>query len=136
MESLGNCSQSTHTRSLGNINRSKRCLPTHPDLSRSSKVASFPYQRSGICLPLPSFWPFYCPKSFYSGSESCRSIPPSTRSPRSIFIWTTGFITSQSLVMAHRHTDLVLRTLARLGFIVNLKKSHLQPTQSPIFLGA
>ena len=45
-------------------------------------------------------------------------------------------ITSQSLVMAHRHTDLVLRTLARLGFIVNLKKSHLQPTQSPIFLGA
>ena len=77
----GNCSQSTHTRSLGNINRSKRCLPTHPDQSRSSKVASFPYQRSGICLPLPSFWPFYCPKSFYSGSESCKSIPPSTRSP-------------------------------------------------------
>ena len=32
-------------------------------------------------------------------------------------------ITSQSLVMAHRHTELVLRTLARLGFIVNLKKS-------------
>ena len=45
-------------------------------------------------------------------------------------------ITSQSLVMAHRHTELVLRTLARLGFIVNLKKSHLQPTQSPIFLEA
>ena len=42
-------------------------------------------------------------------------------------------ITSQSLVMAHRHTDLVLRTLARLGFIVNLKKSHLQDPSSSIY---
>ena len=77
----GSCPQSSHTGTLGNINRSKGCIPTYSDPSRSPKVASLPYQRSGVCLPLLTFWPFYGPKSFYSSSKSCRSIPPSTRSP-------------------------------------------------------
>ena len=34
------------------------------------------------------------------------------------------------------HIQLVIQTVSRLGFIVNFKKSHLEPTQMPIFLGA
>ena len=63
----GNCSQSTHTRSLGNINRSKRCLPTHPDQSRSSKVASFPYSKIRHMPSVAFLLAFLLPQEFLLG---------------------------------------------------------------------
>jgi hypothetical protein len=45
-------------------------------------------------------------------------------------------IVSGSEEEARRHTDLVVETVERLGFIINRQKSHLTPTQQPVFLGA
>lgn len=45
-------------------------------------------------------------------------------------------IVSGSEKEARRHTDLVVETVERLGFIINRQKSHLSPTQQPVFLGA
>jgi len=45
-------------------------------------------------------------------------------------------ISAPSFHLAVQHTHFVLQTARTLGFIVNLDKSHLHPTQQPLFLGA
>jgi len=45
-------------------------------------------------------------------------------------------ITAHTYQLAVQHTNLVIQTTERLGFIVNRAKSHLEPTQFPVYLGA
>jgi hypothetical protein len=45
-------------------------------------------------------------------------------------------ILAPSQEQAIKDTSHVIKTIERLGFIINKKKSHLEPSRTPIFLGA
>lgn len=52
-----------------------------------------------------------------------------------IFYLDDSFIIARSRQVALQHQDFVLSLLAHLGFLVNLEKSNLAPSQHFIFLG-
>ena len=54
-----------------------------------------------------------------------------------IFVYLDDWlIVANSASMLRRHLKVTLDLVAKLGFLVNYEKSHLEPTQSPEFLGA
>ena len=73
--------EGSHSGSMGHFNRPEGCLPPYSDHQRSSQMASFPHQRSGLCLPISSFRPINGPTSFYSSGEVSRRLSASTGSP-------------------------------------------------------
>ncbi len=129
-----NGSESSHLRLLGNLDRPEGCLSSCANPPRPSEMAKIFYQGPGLCFQVPSFWPIYSPRVF---TRVVRAVGAFLRRQgvqihRYLDDW---LITSRTLDMAHRHTKFVLETVSRLGFIVNAKKSQIQPPQTPLFLG-
>lgn len=55
---------------------------------------------------------------------------------RIFFYLDDWLILAKSEALLRYHTDLVINLIESLGFLVNREKSHLTPTQRPVFLGA
>lgn len=63
------------TRILGNIDRSKRCLPSHPHPSVPSQISGVPVQGDRLLLSGDAVRPLNCPQSFYTSNKSDSGFP-------------------------------------------------------------
>lgn len=70
------------SRSLGNVDRLKRYLPSHPHPPVTSKVLGFPLQKHRLLLLCPPVRTIHRPKSVYTGHKGRPGFPPKTRHSR------------------------------------------------------
>ena len=122
--------QSTHKGSRGHVNRPKGPylhIPIHRDHQRWLR---FQIQGQAYAFRSDPFRHSTSPRVFTRVVKNVGAFL--RRHGVQIHLYPDDWlITSQSLEQASLHTDLVLQTVSRLGFIVNSKKSNLQTTLCP-----
>ena len=115
---------------LGNINRSERGIPTHASPYITQEVPSFLHSGERLSIHVPIFWSKPSTKKFH---KNCNG--NSGTSQRLSVYLDDWFLVNQIREMLIRDKIRTLNLLAELGFLVNLEKSTLCPSQNITYIG-
>ena len=125
---------SLRAQRLYDHNRSVRRLYDSSYRGRVKKLPVFPISRSDVSILCPSIWSQRCSKSIYKNSET------PVGSLRSLGFKLVVYL--DDIILAASTRDLciyqgqiLIKTLENLGFVINLEKSNLVPSQVVLFLG-
>ena len=128
------CKKIEGEQRLGCLHRSDRCIPSHSDTSSSQKVCSLRLRRSNISVHGLTFR--NVPKSVDFHQADGRYSSASTTMQYLSFPYLDDWLIKD--LIRNRlisQTKYCLQVLQVLGFIPNLKKSELIPSQNFTFIG-
>ena len=123
---------SLRAQRLYDDNRSVRRLYDSSYRGRLKKLFVFPISRSNVSILCPSIWSQRCSKSIYKNSET------SSRTLRSLGFKLVVYLDDIILAASTRelciYQGLILKKSSEnLGFVINLEKSNLVPSQVVLF---
>ncbi|VDI60040.1 Hypothetical predicted protein [Mytilus galloprovincialis] len=128
-------SQSGETRRLGNQSGLKGRIFTRPNLQNAQEISEvLSKKRESSSVQGSTFRSNLSPKSFYKSCSS--SCPLRSRGIRLVVYLDDWFLLNQEKSQIILDRELVLNLLVELGFIINFKKSTLDPSQQITYLGA
>ena len=121
-------------RSMANIPGIAGCIFPHSDKPQEQTLS--PVLPGYKCIPIssPPFWSLHKPKSLHQGTETGTGIRSCTWPSTS---HVSGRLAPQSQLVSgiSCQTLWLIRVCTRLGWIVNVEKSQLIPTQTLVYFG-
>ena len=128
-------SEHREARRLGILTRSERCIlhvPVHP---AHQKYLGFSIMGENFQFQAMCFGPTQAPRVF------TKLVSVITAHLRKLNIRLIAYLDDWLVVNAHKAAlvqdrERVVNLLTKLGFIINVEKSHLEPTQNLVYLGS
>ena len=128
------CNKLPSERSMANITGFTGCILPHSDKPQEQTLSQVLPRYKSISISSPSFWSLHKPKSLHQGTEAGTGICSRTWSSAP---HVSGRLAPQpnSYQKSRCQTLWLIRVCSRLGWIVNVAKSQLIPTQTLVYLG-
>ena len=126
--------ESSSTGRLGHKSRLDRCLHAHTHSQGSQEISKVLYSGQGVPIHLPLFRPSSGPQGVHKGGVCSSGTPQNSKFTSSCYLddW---FLVNQIKKLLYADKKTALNLLVDLGFMINLKKSALEPNQSVIYIG-
>ena len=127
-------SQYPSKRAMAHHSGFERHLLSHPHSLLLQAVPPVLQRGRGLAIPSSSFRVKHCTTSVYSGHGTCRGLRPSQWGSLHVYLddWLLNPISEE---LAKQQTQWLLDLCTRLGWVVNVEKSSLTPSQVAIYLG-